>query len=344
MKYGRLCFSNESISDNVCNLGDIVQVFAIDRLYEQMNIPKEDIVDILLQDVAQYKGEKIFLPLNAYIKFNKKIPFLPMSEDIVPIFLSINCTEDICRKYRDYFKKYEPIGCRDEATYKSMKRNGISAFFLGCTTITFPRREYEPVNGKAYIIDLHPSALGYIPDKIKKNAVYYRQDVPLKGRPQTIDTAHEMERISRDRYRELYSKASLVLTSRLHVASPCIAMGVPVILIRKGYDDRFSWIDRYIPLYDTNQSIDINWTPQVEDFEEIKAKIQQAAISVLQREYDWTLLDEVSQYYLSRKKTKLRMSFVAQVYVWLCKYAPRLANFIRDKILFRFTISGSNTR
>ncbi|NEP79123.1 MAG: polysaccharide pyruvyl transferase family protein [Okeania sp. SIO3C4] len=66
---------------------------------------------------------------------------------------------------------------------------------------------------------------------------------------------------------KMYSKASLVITNRLHCASPCLALGTPVVFIpRKKHllgDSRFETVGRYIPLnMEAEKSSDIEWKPQ----------------------------------------------------------------------------------
>lgn len=59
----------------------------------------------------------------------------------------------------------------------------------------------------------------------------------------------------------------------MHIASPCIGMGVPVVLVRKSIDYRFSWIDKYIPIYTEKDVNNINWYPEaITEIEDIKKK------------------------------------------------------------------------
>ena len=37
------------------------------------------------------------------------------------------------------WKRFEPIGCRDENTVKILKEKGIAAYFSSCLTTTFKR-------------------------------------------------------------------------------------------------------------------------------------------------------------------------------------------------------------
>ena len=171
MKYGRLVFSREFVSSStVCNVGDFVQTLAIDLLYKEMGIAKEDTVDIPFQSLASYKGEKVLLPLNGYFYYNREYPSFPLSEDITPVFLGLYTTSKEYLKHSSFWKNAGVIGCRDEATYEAVKKNGYDAYLTGCMTVLFPKREKAPENGKVFIVDAHPSIDAYIPEEIKKNA------------------------------------------------------------------------------------------------------------------------------------------------------------------------------
>ena len=86
----------------------------------------------------------------------------------------------------------------------------------------------------------------------------------------------------------------MVVTSKLHVASPCLAMGIPVILAKNHFGDRFGFIDRLIPTYTSEHYSEIDWQPQPVDFEEDKNKIKQlffdkvkATVSRIELERMW---------------------------------------------------------
>ncbi len=65
----------------------------------------------------------------------------------------------------------------------------------------------------------------------------------------------------------LYRDASLVITNRLHCASPCIALGTPVVFIPRQKlwsefgSERFEVIQPYIPLNSSGSISKIDWNP-----------------------------------------------------------------------------------
>ena len=66
-----------------------------------------------------------------------------------------------------------------------------------------------------------------------------------------------------------------MITSRLHTAVPCLAMGIPVILAKEDFDGRFSWLDKYIPLYSKDKWEEIDWSPTSVEFEADKRKLRE---------------------------------------------------------------------
>ena len=60
MKYANIRMQRDGLN----NLGDNIQLLAIDNLLHYMGVPKEDIVYIDYYDLATYDGEYVVLPIN----------------------------------------------------------------------------------------------------------------------------------------------------------------------------------------------------------------------------------------------------------------------------------------
>lgn len=344
MKYGRLVFTREFVSPILCNAGDVVQSLAIDGLYEKMNIAQEDIIDIPMEQLSSYRGEKVVLPLNGYFLYSREYPSFPVSEDIIPVFLGIFSTSPAYLKHRKFWKKYEPIGCRDEATYQAMSKKGYKAFLLGCMTITLPKRTKEPDKPKVFLVDAHPSIMEYIPEKLKSHIEYVTHDIPVNKDMPHDDLAKYMLETSAHLYERYRDEATLVITSRLHCAAPCIAMGIPTIVVKDGFDERFGWLDKLVHLYTPDEFANIDWNPKPIDLEEHKKQLERAAISLINRTPDWEALNAVHEFYMSRKKKKLSAPILVKGYMIMAQYSPKLAAFIREKVLYRFTIAGKSQK
>lgn len=57
----------------VVNIGDYIQIIAIDNLYKKMGISKKDIVYIEYYDLFDYDGDDVILPFS-FIYFNPYNP------------------------------------------------------------------------------------------------------------------------------------------------------------------------------------------------------------------------------------------------------------------------------
>ncbi len=93
----------------------------------------------------------------------------------------------------------------------------------------------------------------------------------------------------------------MVITSRLHVAAPCLAMGVPVIFAKSYVDHRYDVLEPFIPLYGEGDFASINWQPEAIDMEQTKDNMCYMLKAVL---------DEVER----RSEVKKKFSSMAQPY------------------------------
>jgi len=82
-----------------------------------------------------------------------------------------------------------------------------------------------------------------------------------------------------------YASASLVITSRLHSALPCLAIGTPVIFVPKNpHDPRLEGYSEYLKIYSVDEFQQINWV--ITDFNlssQQKEKIKDLKEQLIQR-------------------------------------------------------------
>ncbi|WP_029322875.1 polysaccharide pyruvyl transferase family protein [Butyrivibrio sp. AE3004] len=142
---------------------------------------------------------------------------------------------------KEYLKKYEPIGCRDPYTMEELSKRGIENYFSACVTLTLPRRDI-PKPEKEYIVcvDIGRKALAAVQKQVKGLGIELKVLPATRPEPST-DMPWEERKKEVESYLEIYQNAKCVLTKRLHCALPCLALGTPVLLVRKSYDSpRFS--------------------------------------------------------------------------------------------------------
>ena len=116
------------------NIGDDIQTLAAINFLRKKGITEYSFID--REKLSDYDGEPVTLIMNGW--FIHKIKKFPPSDKITPVFISVHiCHEKLISNNINYFKKYEPIGCRDEATIKKFKKYNINAYFTGCLTLLF---------------------------------------------------------------------------------------------------------------------------------------------------------------------------------------------------------------
>jgi hypothetical protein len=116
-------------------------------------------------------------------------------------------------------KKGTLVGCRDQFTISEVSKiPGLESIFTACSTCTIPRYDGKRQGGRAEYkhVDFQT---GYIP-----------WDKQIRMARKLID--------------ELKTK-DLVTTDRLHIALPCIALGTPVIVNQRMYQqERYTIFDK----------------------------------------------------------------------------------------------------
>lgn len=306
MKYGYMFYRKPlkaQMKTRPVNLGDPIQSYAVKNLYHEMGIPDEDIVPVPRYDFCTYDGEECICVVNgisSYEELAYDSHFMPPSVKVHAIPMSLHLHRELPQDELDFYRSCGGVGCRDLYTVQYLKKSGVDAYLSGCLTLTLPRRskEQEKCADKVYFIEVPDGVKKFIPDEIKNEAVtltnILRFENPGNANRISEEDAYEVHRKGEERVHLLRDTASLVVTSRLHIASPCLAMGIPVVLANNHLGDRFGFIDRLIPTYTSEHYEEINWDPEPVDFEEDKAKIKQvffdkvkAAASRLELEKMW---------------------------------------------------------
>jgi hypothetical protein len=133
-------------------------------------------------------------------------------------------------RIRDDLVRFGPVGARDQATADFLEGLGIPAYLSGCLTLTLER------NPEAHRDDT--IVLADVSDPVR------RRVRALTSRP-VVEERHELGKFHAppsafaiaERVLDIYQRAHLVVTSRLHVALPCLAFGTPVMLVRREFED-----------------------------------------------------------------------------------------------------------
>jgi hypothetical protein len=215
------------------NLGDYIQSIAVSSLIPEIHarIDREK-----LRNFTSY--EKLIVVMNGWFSNNPENSF-PPSASIIPIFWGFHITNwnhswkhIITKESLDYLRFHAPIGCRDRYTAQKLNEFGIESFYSKCLTLLFKRREHLPDCKQTFVVD----CVIDLPSELTTDAIFLTHVInPLFPEEEKFRLANEMLGFYND-------NATLVITSRLHCALPCIAMGIPVIFFGDECDYRTSII------------------------------------------------------------------------------------------------------
>jgi hypothetical protein len=157
----------------------------------------------------------------------------PPSNILRPVFVGFHVTPEArstIAKHAQYLKQYEPIGTRDRGTAEFLNTLGIKTEVTYCMSLTLPRREKEPANGKVIRVDAYGVD---VPRALRRGSIHFSHTVAGVRDATKLKYAHDLIEFYRD-------NARLVITTRLHCALPCIAMGIPVVFFGDPADFRTS--------------------------------------------------------------------------------------------------------
>lgn len=278
MKYGLLKYEENA---QFFNVGDNIQSLAAKQF-----LPRVDEL-INREKLGEYEGEELKMILNGWFTHNAQ-NWIP-SESINPLFVSFHINNTaapfmLTEKGINYLKKHQPIGCRDQYTVDLLKSKDIEAFFTGCLTLTLDTYKVDDSErtDNIYIVD---PLYGYTTKrKVTRNYKTFLRSIQsgkilelgkrekhLKGflDQELIDSAiHINQEPDANTYTDdekfamaedllnKYARAKLVITSRIHCALPCLAMGTPVIFIN-GFE---TFVDscRFDGIIDLFNRVDVN--------------------------------------------------------------------------------------
>lgn len=175
-----------------------------------------------------------------------------------PLFISFGWKDYfLMQREVDYFKKNEPILCRDEFTRNVMRRYGIEAYLFGCITLSLPYSQEQKGQNIIYFVDVPKQFLDTVPSDIIKNAIITSQNIRVQDMSDNI--VCQINQAAKDRLSEYRTKAKMVVTTKLHCMTPCVAMGIPTIAVGDNFSYRYSYIDKFVTSYSLEEFANFNW-------------------------------------------------------------------------------------
>lgn len=246
MKYGLMYYKSTD------NIGDDIQTYVAIKYLPHIDyyIDRESLSCFIPEE-----KEYISMIMNGWYIHNKIA--WPPSPYIHPLLISMHFKDleetDVGDSYLktfggEFLNKYGPVGARDLETQKRLQKNGIDAYFSGCMTLTLEKFDNVKKKNKISIVDVEKNVI----EKVENNTDYDIEILSHFLNPKEIERKSIDERMNDvENLLKKYQESFLVITSRLHSALPCVALGTPVILLHKeNYDiDRFGVFLDYFDSY-----------------------------------------------------------------------------------------------
>ncbi|WP_417557241.1 polysaccharide pyruvyl transferase family protein [Mesoflavibacter zeaxanthinifaciens] len=296
MKYALLKYR-----DQETNIGDYIQSLAAKRFLPQVDA-------LISREALDETKENAKIILNGWFMHHPE--HWPPSETLLPKFVSFHINDFAKKPLTSpeaiaYYKKHQPIGCRDKFTLQKLKENGVEAYFSGCLTLTLEKEKYQntttpnaivlcdilshkndvsDTNKKSLwktirnphkpIINATKSFLKEYKEKKEAKKIIEKL-IPKSILEQSITvsnqdfnaTTHEEKFKKAEQLLSLYASAKLVVTSRIHVALPCLAFGTPVIFVRPDRDtSRFEGITDFFNTFTIDQILNTEKTELQQQF------------------------------------------------------------------------------
>lgn len=270
------------------NLGDWIQSEATESAVLQASKNPVSFVKWQRSELSWYAGEPAICVMQGWFD-NGTLGFLP-NPNVLPVWVGTHLTNQIRQRlewalrFRKTMFSGQEIGCRDLSTYQWCQRNNINSYFSRCLTLTLPKRDHTPKNGKVFCVNCPDWLMKAIPASLRKNAECLDQRGCFLGYSPADEIKYSCAaKALLNRFRD---EAGLVITTALHCAQPCLAMGIPVVFVAPGYNeaDRFSSMRGIIPIW-TRSDINnqkVNFSPDVPNIEPLKKDlIENLRLSIL---------------------------------------------------------------
>lgn len=243
LKQSNVCNDNHFISyyydtyGKLTNLGDYIQTIATEEAIKKCVDTDCNFVPVQRNKLVQHDGGTCVM--QGWYEHDD-LGFLP-GPSTRGIWIGTHLNETTCEALALLFKtssiRLSDVGCRDLSTLAFCKQYGISSYFSRCLTLTLPKRTIEEAENanRTYLVECSDEIVALLPDWVKTNAERISHRGYAKEVWQPWQLCKEAARDLLDNYKK---NAKIVVTTALHCAQPCIAMGIPVVFICPGLNER----------------------------------------------------------------------------------------------------------
>lgn len=242
------------------NVGDYIQSLAAEQYLPQVD------EYINREGLSSYSGRVVKMIMNGW--YMQHPENFPPNKDIIPLYVSFHLNSHIKDRFFteqtiEHLKKNGPIGCRDFHTKRVLEEKGIPCYYSGCLTTTLDKKYFsnektddiyfaDPLFNMVEFTEVFNSPKKVLKKVLKRDFKSFgNKDNVLKKlfskeiiKKQIFINHKYSETHSEEKRFALakeilhkYATAKLVVTSRIHAALPCLALGTPVIFLNYGSFD-----------------------------------------------------------------------------------------------------------
>ena len=138
-----------------------------------------------------------------------------------------------------YIRDHGPIGARDLSTLDLLRQHDVDSHFSGCLTLTLGSGSAAARGDYVCAVDLPERLLSMMRERTRSRLVVRTHQCPEGG---IIERGYLARRLL-----SLYAQAKGVVTTRLHCALPCLALGTPVLFVPSAKDSyRFTGLAAFL--------------------------------------------------------------------------------------------------
>ena len=259
------------------NLGDDIQSYAAMQFLPRVDyfIDRES-MDAFLPETP----ETVKTILNGWYLYDHLA--CPPSEYIHPLLTSIHFDtkerpyggRDIEMNFvleyagADFLRRNGPVGARDFPTYEMLQRHSIDSYFSSCLTLTLtPFPNIDKTNEILLVDACWDDRLEPLRESLgKATGLPVRILTHYTPRPMLVQMTHNDRMMFVETRLKMYQSAQCVVTTRLHCALPCLALGTPVILIKEESSiNRIGTFYQYFDDAGINELTDTKWINFIQD-------------------------------------------------------------------------------
>lgn len=257
------------------NLGDDIQSVATMDILDELNIKYSFINRDLIDRYSFDQSNKNYIIFNGWftngygleeyyaspgLRDKIKINWPPQGA-YKPIFYSFHISEwgpaekrEVNFKFLNkdsekFYKSSSMVGCRDTHTLNIMNKLGVEAYFSKCLTLSLNKDKYSDSElfnrNNILFVDVPPEYNILLENKIRDIYNDFKINDLTHKIISTCKSSKDRFNLARQ-HLKYFCNAKLVITTRLHVALPCLAFGTPVIFLVNDEDNKNSRIVDYL--------------------------------------------------------------------------------------------------